>query len=57
MDQGERIRYPSDKMMDHLCSMLEGIVPHINAVLKACAQMPRVNLRAAGLRPRAPAGP
>ena len=49
MDRGKRLRYLSDEMMDNLHSVLEGIIPHINAVLEACAQMPRVSLQATKL--------
>ena len=44
MDKGKRLWYPSEEMMDNLYSMLEAVVPHINAVLEACAQMPWVSL-------------
>ena len=36
-ERGERLRYPSDEMMDSLWTVLEGVVPHINVVLDACS--------------------
>ena len=36
-ERGERLRYPSDETMDSLWMVLEGVVPHINAVLDACS--------------------
>ena len=56
-ERGDWLRYPSDKTMDSLRTVLEGVVPHINAVLDACSQLPRVSLRAAELRPSAATGP
>ena len=56
-ERGERLRYPSDETMDSLRTVLEGVVPHINAVLDACSQLPRVSLWAAELRPSAATGP
>ena len=57
MDTGERLRYPLEETMDTLCSMLKAVVPHINAELKACTQMPWVNLQVAELPPSATAQP
>ena len=36
-ERGERLRYLSDETMDSLRTVLEGVVPHINAVLDACS--------------------
>ena len=44
MDRGERLWYPSEETMDNLYSMLEAVIPHINAVLEAYAQIPWVIL-------------
>ena len=43
--------------MEGLWMVLECVVLHINVVLDACAQLPRVSFQAAKLHPNAPSGP
>ena len=47
MDPGKRIRYPSEETMANFHSVLDTIAPNINTALKACVQLPWVNLRVA----------